>query len=374
MKGSTQGHFEGRLVSLRRLMKSRGVDAAVALVREGYNWETCFHLSGFRGSSCALVIFADAALLVTDGRYLEQASGQTDLTVVDQGRGSIMEALKKELSARPEISSLGFQARRVACDFYDGLKGLGRELIDLTSEFSSIRRKKDPEEARTIEEAAQIASAAFKDTLSSFLSGMTERVFAAKMEYEMRLKGAEGGWGGQDFIVASGQRSALPHGRPEDKIIERAENVLVDFGARHKGYVSDITRSFSWGEPPQWVLDAHELLSEAQSEAASLLEPGRPTSEIDAAARKVIERAGFGDLFIHGLGHGIGLELHEPPNLSPRSDEVIAVGDVVTVEPGIYFPRKGGVRLEDDYYISPEKTLCLTTSLERKIFRIDARS
>ena len=374
MKGSTQGHFEGRLVSLRRLMKSRGVDAAVALVREGYNWETCFHLSGFRGSSCALVIFADAALLVTDGRYLEQASGQTDLTVVDQGRGSIMEALKKELSARPEISSLGFQARRVACDFYDGLKGLGRELIDLTSEFSSIRRKKDPEEARTIEEAAQIASAAFKDTLSSFLSGMTERVFAARMEYEMRLKGAEGGWGGQDFIVASGQRSALPHGRPEDKIIERAENVLVDFGARHKGYVSDITRSFSWGEPPQWVLDAHELLSEAQSEAASLLEPGRPTSEIDAAARKVIERAGFGDLFIHGLGHGIGLELHEPPNLSPRSDEVIAVGDVVTVEPGIYFPRKGGVRLEDDYYISPEKTLCLTTSLERKIFRIDARS
>lgn len=374
MKGSTQGHFEGRLVSLRRLMKSRGADAAVALVREGYNWETCFHLSGFRGSSCALVIFADAALLVTDGRYLEQASGQTDLTVVDQGRGSIMEALKKELSARPEISSLGFQARRVACDFYDGLKGLGRELIDLTSEFSSIRRKKDPEEARTIEEAAQIASAAFKDTLSSFLSGMTERVFAARMEYEMRLKGAEGGWGGQDFIVASGQRSALPHGRPEDKIIERAENVLVDFGARHKGYVSDITRSFSWGEPPQWVLDAHELLSEAQSEAASLLEPGRPTSEIDAAARKVIERAGFGDLFIHGLGHGIGLELHEPPNLSPRSDEVIAVGDVVTVEPGIYFPRKGGVRLEDDYYISPEKTLCLTTSLERKIFRIDARS
>lgn len=374
MKGSTQGHFEGRLVSLRRLMKSRGVDAAVALVREGYNWETCFHLSGFRGSSCALVIFADAALLVTDGRYLEQASGQTDFTVVDQGRGSIMEALKKELSARPEIGSLGFQARRVTCDFYDGLKGLGRELIDLTSEFSSIRRKKDPEEAHTIEEAARIASAAFKDTLSSFLSGMTERVFAARMEYEMRLKGAEGGWGGQDFIVASGQRSALPHGRPEDKIIERAENVLVDFGARHKGYVSDITRSFSWGKPPQWVLDAHELLSKAQSEAASLLEPGRPTSEIDAAARKVIERAGFGDLFIHGLGHGIGLELHEPPNLSPRSDEVIAVGDVVTVEPGIYFPRKGGVRLEDDYYISPEKTLCLTTSLERKIFRIDARS
>ncbi len=374
MKGPTQGHFQGRLVSLRQLMKSRGADAAVALVREGYNWETCFHLSGFRGSSCALIILADDALLVTDGRYLEQASGQTTLTVVDQGRGSIIEALEKELSARPEIGSLGFQARRVTCDLYDGLKGLGRELIDLTSEFSSIRRKKDLEEAHTIEEAARIASAAFKDTLSSFLSGMTERVFAARMEYEMRLKGAEGGWGGQDFIVASGQRSALPHGKPEDKIIERAENVLVDFGARHKGYVSDITRSFSWGEPPQWVLDAHELLSEAQSEAASLLEPGRPTSEIDAAARKVIERAGFGDLFIHSLGHGIGLELHEPPTLSPRSDEVIAVGDVVTVEPGIYFPRKGGVRLEDDYYISPEKTLCLTRSLERKIFRIYARS
>ena len=374
MKGPIRGHFEERLLSLRRLMKSRGADAAVALVREGYNWETCFHLSGFRGSSCALLIFGDGALLVTDGRYLEQASVQTDLTVVDQGRGSIMEALKRELSARPGIGRLGFQARQVACDFYDGLKKLGKELIDLTFEFSSIRRKKDPEEAHTIEEAARIAAAAFKDALSSFHSGMTERLFAARLEYEMRLKGAEGGWGGQDFIVASGQRSALPHGKPEDKIIERAENVLVDYGARHNGYVSDITRSFSWGKPPQWVLDAHELLWEAQSEAASLLEPGRPTSEIDAVARKVIESAGFGDLFIHGLGHGIGLEVHEPPTLSPRSDEVIALGDVVTVEPGIYFPGKGGVRLEDDYYISPERTLCLTSSLERKVFRIDVRS
>jgi Xaa-Pro aminopeptidase len=374
LKGPIRGYFEERLLSLRRLMKSRGADAAVALVREGYNWETCFHLSGFRGSSCALLIFGDGALLVTDGRYLEQASVQTDLTVVDQGRGSIMEALKRELSARPGIGRLGFQARQVACDFYDGLKKLGKELIDLTFEFSSIRRKKDPEEAHTIEEAARIAAAAFKDALSSFHSGMTERLFAARLEYEMRLKGAEGGWGGQDFIVASGQRSALPHGKPEDKIIERAENVLVDYGARHNGYVSDITRSFSWGKPPQWVLDAHELLWEAQSEAASLLEPGRPTSEIDAAARKVIERAGFGDFFIHGLGHGIGLEVHESPTLSPRSDEVIALGDVVTVEPGIYFPGKGGVRLEDDYYISPERTLCLTSSLERKVFRIDVRS
>lgn len=139
------------------------------------------------------------------------------------------------------------------------------------------------------------------------------------------------------------------------------------------GYVSDITRTFSQGAPEKWVLEAHELLFQAQSAAIALLEPGRPASEIDAVARGVIEKAGFGDLFIHSLGHGIGLELHEAPALSPRSSDVIAVGDVVTVEPGIYFPGKGGVRLEDDHYISPDGVLCLTSALKRKLFRTGAR-
>ena len=372
MKEPAREHFEERLASLRRLMKPRGVDAALVLVREGYNWETCFHLSGFRGSSSALLLLDGEALLVTDGRYLEQASEQTDLTVVDQGPGSILEAVERELSSRPGVRSVGFQARRVTCDLHDGLKGLGKELLDLTAEFSAIRRKKDPQEAKILEEAARIAADAFHETLSFFLSGMTESMIAARLEYEMRLKGAEGGWGGQDFIVASGARSALPHGRPGEKVIEVGENVLVDFGARHRSYLSDITRTFSPGEPPQWVRDAHELLSEAQSEAIALLEPGRPASEIDAAARKVIERAGFGGLFIHGLGHGLGLELHEPPTLSPRSGDVISAGDVVTVEPGIYFPGNGGVRLEDDFYVSAERTVCLTSSLERKLFKAGA--
>ena len=151
MKEPAREHFEERLASLRRLMKPRGVDAALVLVREGYNWETCFHLSGFRGSSSALLLLDGEALLVTDGRYLEQASEQTDLTVVDQGPGSILEAVERELSSRPGVRSVGFQARRVTCDLHDGLKGLGKELLDLTAEFSAIRRKKDPQEAKILE-------------------------------------------------------------------------------------------------------------------------------------------------------------------------------------------------------------------------------
>jgi len=373
LNGLIRDRLGERIDLLRRLMKSRGVDAAIAMARDGYNWETCYHLSGFRGSSCALVVFRDDAILVTDRRYLEQASGQTDLTVVDQGVTPMMEVLEKEISSRSGVGALGFQARRVTCDVFGGLKGLGRELVDISAEFSILRRRKDPVEAKSIQEAASIASSAFIDTLSIFSNGMSERELAARLEYEMRLKGAEGGWGGQDFIVASGPRSALPHGRPEDRAIRPGENVLVDFGARHMGYVSDITRTFSQEAPEKWVLEAHELLSQAQSAAIALLEPGRPASEVDAAARGVIEKAGFGDLFIHGLGHGIGLELHEAPTLSPRSDDVMAVGDVVTVEPGIYFPGKGGLRLEDDHFISPEGTICLTSALERKLFRTDAR-
>lgn len=181
-----------RIDLLRRFMKSRGVDAALAMAHDGYNWETCYHLSGFRGSSCALVVFRDDAILVTDRRYLEQASRQTDLSVVDQGVTPMMEVLEKEISSRSGVWVLGFQARRVTCDAFDGLKGLGRELVDISAEFSILRRRKDPDEAKIIEEAASIASSAFIDTLSIFSNGMSERELAARLEYEMRLKGAEG--------------------------------------------------------------------------------------------------------------------------------------------------------------------------------------
>ncbi len=369
MKDPGRERFLQRMDSIRRQMKEKGADAAIAVVREGYNRETCFHLCGFSGSSGALLIFGDDALLLTDRRYLLQASEETDLKIIDQGVTPLIEAVAREVAGRPGVKTIGIQFQRLACDMLAVLKETGKSIADLSAGFSHVRRAKDPFEAGEIAMAAGFASGAFMDTLAFFEPAMSEKQFAARLEYEMRTRGADGGWGVQDFIVASAERSALPHGVPSDREVVSGEHVLVDFGSRYRGYLCDITRTFSVGDPPAWIMDAHSLLAEAQAAAIPFLEPGRPAAEVDAVARNVIEKAGFGELFIHSLGHGIGLEMHEAPTLSPRSAETLALGDVVTIDPGIYLPGKGGLRLEDNYFLSSGGTVCLTSHLERKIFR-----
>lgn len=358
---------ERRIESLRGRMKAAEVDAAVVLTREGFNWETCFYLSGFRGSSSALVITYDDAFLITDGRYLDQAGEQTHLRVVDQGPAPIMDVLKDLLPARSGSGNLGFQADRVTCDLLGSLKAMGRDLVDISTIFSCLRRLKDPIEIENIRKAAEIAASALMSSLERMGRDFTEKDFAAMLEYEIKKGGAEGGWGAQEFIVASGPRSALPHGVPTERKVLHGEIVTVDFGTRFNGYICDITRTLSLGSPPAWAVDLHDLLVAAHAAAVNLLEPGRPVAEADRAARSVIEKAGFGEAFTHGLGHGIGLDVHEPPSLSFRSAEKFAAGDVVTVEPGVYFPGKGGLRLEDDYFISGDGPVRLTPGLPHDI-------
>lgn len=355
-------------------MKAANVDAAVVLAREGLNWETCFYLSGFRGSSCALLITFEEAVLVTDGRYLAQARDQTHLQVIDQGPVPIMEVLKKLLSGRSRSGDLGFQADRVTCDLLGSLKDMGGDLVDISTIFSGLRRSKDPVELSNISMAAEAAADALMSSLERSGRDFTEKGFSAMLEYEIKKGVAEGGWGAQGFIVASGPRSALPHGIPTDRKVLPGEIVTVDFGARFNGYICDITRTFTLGSPPGWAVDLHDLLLEAHAAAIPLLEPGRTAVEADRAARSVIEKAGFGDAFTHGLGHGIGLEVHEAPFLSFRSRETFAAGDVVTVEPGIYLPGKGGLRLEDDYHISENGPVCLTPHLPRDIIIAGSRA
>lgn len=363
---------ERRIESLRSRMSTANVNAVVVMAREGLNWETCFYLSGFRGSSCALAITVDEAFLVTDGRYLAQAAEQTHLRIIDQGSLPIMDVLKNLLSGRAGSGDLGFQADRVTCDLLGSLKEIGGDLVDISAIFSDLRRLKDPLEISNISKAAATAAAALMSSLEKVGRDFTEKDFAARLEYEMKTGRAEGGWGAQDFIVASGSRSALPHGVPTDRKVLPEEIVTVDFGARFNGYICDITRTFSLGLPPLWAVDVHDLLVEAHAAAVSLLEPGRPVAEADRAARRVMEKGGLGDAFTHGLGHGIGLEVHEAPSLSFRSRETFAVGDVVTVEPGAYFPGKGGLRLEDDYHISENGPVCLTPHLPRDIIIADS--
>jgi len=359
--------IERRIEALRGRMNAAGVDTALVIVREGFNWESCFYLSGFRGSSGALVISADDAFLVTDGRYLSQAAEQTHLRIVDQGPTPIMDLLCELVPKTTGAATLGFQADRVTCDLLGSLKKIGGDLVDISTIFSALRRSKDRSEVDCISKAAEAAADALSFTLERSEKGFTEKGFEADLHHAIRTGKAEGGWGGQDFIVASGPRSALPHGIPTGREAEAGEIVMVDFGTRFNGYICDITRVLSLGEIPSWAAEAHDLLVEAQAAAIPLLEPGRPAMEADRAARSVLEKAGLADSFTHSLGHGIGLEVHESPSVSSRSRDIFAPGDVVTVEPGVYFPGKGGVRLEDDYFISGEGPVCLTPQLPKKI-------
>jgi len=358
-----------RVDRLREELARYQLDGMVLIVEEGLNWESVFYLSGFRGSSSAVLITPYEAFLITDGRYLEQAAEQTGFTLVPQGNGSLVHSLDT-LVRKKKIGYLGFEGNRVFYTLFKALEGMGLQLRDLSGLVPSLRRNKDEDEVLLIEKAASIASEAFIRTLGSAGEDMSEMELANILEFNVRSLGAEGGWPDHGFVVVSGLRSSLPHGVPTSKKLGRGEWITVDFGATFGGYVSDITRNLVIGEADPKGLELHALLAEAHLKAASALAPGIRCRDIDMIARQVIEDAGYGEYFSHGLGHGIGLEVHEKPRLSSTSDDILQPGDVVTVEPGIYLPEKGGMRLEDDYLIIPGGSRRITSELDQVLFQL----
>ncbi|WP_281744544.1 M24 family metallopeptidase [Thermanaerovibrio acidaminovorans] len=358
----------GRLLSM---MDREGLDGFFVLVVEGLNWESAYYLSGYRGSSAAFLVSRHGGVLITDGRYLAQARSQSPFEVEDQGGRSLNEALLDRIR-RMGLRRVGFEADRIFhSTFLELHSHLGGSLVDCSRFMPELRRTKDRREADLIAEAARICADAFLETLSLASPGMTEREFASMLEQKIVSSGAEGGWGSHSFIVASGPRSALPHGVPTDRVLCQGEWFTVDFGARYQGYVCDVTRNVAVGSLDPWARDVYHVLVAAQDQAVrAMMEGERQASQVDQAARRVIQEAGMGDLFSHGLGHGLGLEVHEAPRVSSRSQDVLAPGDVITVEPGIYLEGKGGLRVEDDYLISSQGVECLSSPLPREMFVI----
>ncbi len=350
-----------RAEALLSWIRGRSLDACALFCFEEANWESLYYLSGFRGSAGAVLVGHPGACLIVDGRYTAQARSQSPFEVLPlEGRrlfDVVAERLRKWGARR-----VGLEASRLThaewLRFGECVAGR-LEIEDVSEALPAIRRRKDESERRLLREATRLAEEAFGRTLARTGPGMSEREFAALLEYEIRLGGAEGGWG-RDFVVVSGPRTALPHGVPTDRRFAPGEWVTVDFGARQGGYVSDITRNFCFGPPDPLARDLHERVLAAQAAAASRLRPGASGVEVDAAARSVLEEAGHGEAFSHGTGHGIGLELHEAPRLSCRSEEILTEGDVVTVEPGVYYEGRGGVRIEDDYLITADGATRLT--------------
>ncbi|WP_408954663.1 M24 family metallopeptidase [Natroniella sp. ANB-PHB2] len=330
-----------RIEKLRVKLKKEKIDAL--LVNDPANRR---YLSGFTGTAGSLLITQQDAMLVTDFRYTEQAEVEAADYEIIEFNDSKLEMLSQLINEQ-QIEILGFEAEHETYDQYLKYQDkLDLELKATKGLVKEIRKVKDQTEVTKIKEAVQITEEAFFEIQQSLQPGVIERDIAAELEFLLRKKGASGK--SFDFIVASGKRSALPHGVASEKEIEVGDLVTIDFGCLYKGYCSDMTRTVVVGDgPTKKQKEVYYTVLEAQQESLKGIKAGVKASDVDQVARDIITKASYGDYFGHGLGHSVGLEIHEGPRLSPKDDTVLEPGMVLTVEPGIYLPDWGGVRIED---------------------------
>ncbi|WP_018923813.1 M24 family metallopeptidase [Salsuginibacillus kocurii] len=346
------------MTQLQRLQKKLAQsDVSSIIIESAVNRE---YVSGFTGTAGALLITEQDALFITDFRYVEQAEKQSpDFTIIKQER-SMAEEIAEQVKKRG-LQTVGFEKSHVTyAQFEQFDKYIEATLEPVSGLVESLRLYKTPAELSIIEEAAKIVDLTF-DHITSFIQpGVKEVDVANELEFFMRKQGAA--CSSFDIIVASGERSAYPHGVASTKEIQKGELVTMDFGAYYKGYCSDMTRTVAVGEPAQELKKIYDTVHEAQEKAMQHLGPNMSGVEADAVARDHIKAAGFGEYFGHGLGHGLGMEVHEAPRLSPKGEQMLEPGMVVTVEPGIYVAGLGGTRIEDDAVITENGNKRLTHS------------
>ncbi len=316
---------------------------------------TIRYLTGFTGDSSILYVDEKQLVLVTDGRYTEQARSQMKLCKVLEYKDSIWEAVAGLVG---EALAVGFDGDAFSYTEAAALQELLREPM-VSINLTGLRIVKDERELRSLWEAFKIADGAFNRLLPEIKAGMTEKELAARLEYYMRSLGSEGV--SFDTIVASGARSALPHGAPTDKPVEVGDFVTFDYGALYNGYHSDTTRTVVMGMANSWHREVYTVVQEAQYRGIKAARPGMTGRELDHLVRDYIESRGYGEFFGHGLGHGVGLEIHELPNINRRGDRVLEPGMVFSIEPGVYIPGRGGVRIEDTVVLTAEGAKSLTT-------------
>ena len=328
-----------RLERMRAQMQQEQLDAYVVL-----NPKNGRYLSNFTGGEATLLITLDRALLLTDFRYIEQAKEQSpDFQIVktDHDHFASLAGLKLQLGR------VGFEGDYITFIDYQKLQQAlpQNELLSRTDLVETLRSVKDEAEIASVRKAVQIADQAFAEVLKTLEVGQTEEEIGLNLEFAMRRAGASGN--SFDFIIASGIRGAMPHGTASSKKTVLGEFVTMDFGCIYQGYCSDITRTVFLGEPTEKDRKMYDLVLQAQLAGIKAVAPGKTGREVDAAARKVIADAGFGENFGHGLGHSVGLAIHEGPNFNTREERVIEPGMILTVEPGVYLPDWGGIRIED---------------------------
>jgi Xaa-Pro aminopeptidase len=338
----------GRQAALRARLADRQVDAMVVTGTANIRW-----LTGFTGSAGMLLIEPTKCYLVTDFRYAVQAPQEVGAgaeVVIE--RSSVWGRIG-ELLARGGWGRVGYQGTELSARDAARLGELvAGTLVDVGEALELLREVKDADEVAAIREAGVVAGAALAEVLPTVRLGEREIDVAARLEAALRVRGSE--WHPFETIVASGPRSALPHARTSERRLARGDLLLIDFGAKVRGYCSDITRTVTLGGADERQRAVYQLVYAAQRAAREGIRAGMTGGEADALAREPITARGFGEAFGHSLGHGVGLEVHEGPRLAVGVRRPLPVGAVVTVEPGIYLPGWGGVRLEDDVWLSPD--------------------
>ena len=318
------------------------------------------YLTGYTGTNGMVVLGPQTRVFVTDFRYVEQAAEEVDSSY------QRVTAIQELISALPDLLPagdvrLGFDDAHTSVRSHAQLRELLDDRIELVAAgglVENLRTVKEPTEIELIARAAQIADEAFEALLAGGLEGRTERELALTLEHEMRLRGAED----PSFrsIVAAGPHGALPHAQPRNVAVARGQLVVIDWGARYQGYDSDCTRTVAVGEVDDDARAAYELVLSAQLAGLDAVSVGADGREVDAQAREIIAAAGHGEHYGHGLGHGVGLEIHEAPTLGQRSTDTLRDGTVVTVEPGVYLPGRFGIRIEDLVVVRRRGNLILT--------------
>lgn len=338
---SRNAPMKDRITELRARLEAENCDSFIS-----FSSPTNRYLTGFSGTTSALVVTSNEALFLCDFRYVEQAYRQVRGCEIKEIKGCL------EIRAAERLAAAGtqktcFDPTTLTVHQLSLIKrGYHGTLEPVVGLVAGMRMRKTEAEVDRIQAAVDIAEAALAATVDSLYRGITEKAVAARLDDEFRQRGASGP--SFDTIVLFGARSSLPHGAPSNRTLTPGDIVLIDCGCLFEGYCSDLTRTYAFGTiPTTWFEEIYAVTLSAQQAALAAVKAGVSARTVDAAARNMICGAGYGDRFGHGLGHGVGLEVHESPRLNVESETVLEPGMVVTIEPGIYLPGRGGVRIED---------------------------
>jgi Xaa-Pro aminopeptidase len=349
--------MKSRIKKLQQILRNESLDVFLVTSLPHVRY-----LSGYTGTNGIILISPNNCVFLTDFRYQEQAKQQVkDVKVMIVPR-DLFAGLPNLPILKSRRIKMGFESEHLSCQTYRRLKNLLPEclLVPLEKTVESLTIKKDQNEIQNIKKAAEITDLVFSEILSYIKPGIRELDLSAEIEYRMKGFGSSTPY--YETIVASGKRSALPHGVASGKKIQKGDWVTMDFGAVVDGYTADLTRTIVMGKANKRQKEVYNIVQKAQGHAISKVKAGMRACDLDKSARNLIKNAGYGKYFGHGLGHGIGLLIHDNPAINPTNQQLLEPGMVITIEPGIYIPNWGGVRIEDDVLITQRGGEVLTTS------------